>query len=110
LRERTRCPVSAPYSESLGLGVLAALPLEGLGKALLAQVLDAKVEAVIPASGGLEDAENGVHYAASPITSLPCSSSFGRGGSNAARMTLAVCWITSKLSARSEALPWYRWM
>ena len=32
------------------------------------------------------------------------------GGCNAARMTAEVCWITSKLSARSEALPWYRWM
>ena len=76
------------------------------------RVLDVKVEAVIPASSGFEDAEYGVHYAASCSSeaAVPCSSSFGSGGSSAARMTLAVCWMTSKLSARSEALPWYRWM
>ena len=36
--ERTRCPVSAPWAENLGLGVLVALPLEGFRETLIAQV------------------------------------------------------------------------
>jgi hypothetical protein len=32
------------------------------------------------------------------------------GDSNAERMTAEVFWMTSRLSVRSTALPWYRWM
>ena len=32
------------------------------------------------------------------------------GVSSAERMTAEVFWMTSRLSARSAALPWYRWM
>jgi hypothetical protein len=49
---------------------------------------------------------------------LACASSTGSGSavgtagavSSAERMTAEVFWMTSKLSARSAALPWYRWM
>jgi hypothetical protein len=43
---------------------------------------------------------------ASSAASVVAVSSSEMGGSNAARMTLAVCWITSKLSASNDALPW----
>jgi len=43
---------------------------------------------------------------ASSAASVVAVSSTAMGGSNAARMTLAVCWITSKLSASNDALPW----
>jgi hypothetical protein len=46
-----------------------------------------------------------VHAAISPSSWL-ITSSASIGGSNAARMTLAVCWMISKLSTNSEALPW----
>jgi hypothetical protein len=62
-----------------------ALVLEGLFVALQAQV---------------------VLYAASSAASVLAVSFSAMGGSNAARMTLAVCWITSKLSVSNDALPW----
>ena len=42
----------------------------------------------------------------SSAASVVAVSSSAMGDSNAARMTLAVCWITSKLSASNDALPW----
>src|SRR5581483_11528912 len=57
----------------------------------IGRVHDAQVEAGIPASRGLEDPENGVHYAASCMSSPPCSSSLASGGSSAERMRPAVC-------------------
>ena len=41
----------------------------------------------------------------SSAASVVAVSSSAMGDSNAARMTLAVCWITSKLSANNDALP-----
>ncbi len=78
------------------------------------RVLDLEVKAVVPTSGLFEDAKNGLHQAtfassasgiasASVLLLLALSST---GDYNAARMTAEVCCTTSKLSARSEALPW----
>jgi hypothetical protein len=54
------------------------------------RVFDANVEAVIPASSLSENAEYGIHHAASCSSeaAIPCSSSFGSGGSSAERITL----------------------
>src|SRR5665213_1924587 len=70
------------------------------------RVFDAEIKAVVPPSGLFEDFEDGLHHATCASSASAISSV--RDGSNAARMTAAVCCITSKLSARSEAFPWYR--
>ena len=73
------------------------------------RVLDLEREGGPIPSGPLQDLQDGLHYATSP-SSASATVSAGGGGCNAARMTAEVCWMTSKLSASKEALPWYRWM
>ena len=72
------------------------------------RVFDVEVEGGPVASRPLEDAKDGQHYAT--FASSASATVSVRDGSNAARMTAEVCWMTSKLSASKEALPWYRWM
>ena len=72
----------------------------------IGRVLDLEVQAVVPTSGLFEDAKDGLHYATFASSASGISASAAVGGCNAARMTAEVCWMTSKLSAKSEALPW----
>jgi DNA-binding transcriptional LysR family regulator len=70
------------------------------------QVLDLKAEAVVPPSGLFENGEDSFHYATCASSASGISACSCVGGCNAARMTAEVCCTTSKLSVKSEALPW----
>jgi hypothetical protein len=69
------------------------------------RVLDLEVKAVVPTSGLFEDLKDGLHYATFASSASGIAACSAVGGCNAARMTAEVCWMTSRLSAKSEALP-----
>ena len=69
------------------------------------RVLDLEIKAVVPPSGLFEDLKDGLHYATFASSASGIAACSAVGGCNAARMTAEVCWMTSRLSAKSEALP-----
>jgi hypothetical protein len=78
-------------------------------KRLIGRVLDAQIQFTPIASLFFEELKDGFHYATAS-DSVDSAASSLTGGSNAERMTAEAFWMTSKLSVRSAALPWYRWM
>jgi hypothetical protein len=72
---------------------------------LIGRVLDAQIQFTPIASRLFEQLKDGFHYATAS-DSVDSAASSTMGDSNAERMTAEVFWMTSKLSARSAALPW----
>src|ERR1700728_685426 len=68
------------------------------------RVVDLEVQAGMPSPDHLEDLKDGLHYATFPSSASGIVTA--ADGSNAARMTAEVCWMTSSDSANKDALPW----
>ena len=69
------------------------------------RVLDLEVQAVVPPSGLFEDLKDSLYHATFASSASAIAACSEVGGCNAARMTADACWMTSRLSAKSEALP-----